>query len=77
MTHHTPLPWIVNGRRHQMTYDPDYEAWLESFDEQPCEHCFEDNAHCVCQMLDAENEGWPVLTDADLVGWSETTVEEV
>ena len=45
--------------------DPDYEAWLEWFDGQPCLFCYEDNKHCVCQMLDERFGDIPPLTDDD------------
>ena len=46
----------------------DYDSYLAWFGEQPCEHCYEDNDHCVCQLMDEMDQGpvWSFWSDVPI-----------
>ena len=52
-----------------MTTQDDYTDYLDWLDEQPCQRCYEDNRHCVCQALDASWDDWQMPADEDLDAW--------
>ena len=52
-----------NSRMERLT--DDYSDYLDWLDEQPCLRCFEDNVHCVCQLMDEMDET-PIPDDQEL-----------
>ena len=46
----------------------DYDSYLDWFGEEPCANCVEDNAHCVCPLMD-EMDTIPPPDDAELLSY--------